>query len=430
LHYKLFDLKLTKIEVNKLKILLKNNNGYDLDTNKSILFEIEEFFIKNTNLDKDTILLTIFKFLQNDTKYEPYDLIDNMAKSIWTIYFNDINSDNTILFSLDEFQKKVMSNELDKILYKIDSNEIDMKKIKDLVDFFDKNNNIDNPNKEDLINCINENINTILMFNNLMNSKLEDKDIKIIANIYFTVKLNQFSKLLNLKNYNTKEEAEQLNLLNAEYATKLSFDGIKKISDLPKAKITKINTILDNTKNYLKNILTEYDYEILEFNSSHFGTLYDKKKFNTFVKNIKRVNAHIYKENNIDENNDIFFILVEIYLTKIKIYKVYDDIESLLHIFKSFKRSTKYIPFSICDDSILNLYNFNNLFPKRLINTYLSLVFSIYLNSKYEDTRVLLSKLLLDTKKRIKPTEFAPTKEKKKFENMNINIRTIIEYID
>lgn len=426
---KVFSIELSQSEVEKLEKLLKIENNYILHKEKEDLFTIENFFINNTNQQMDAVLVTIFKFIDNETSHSTYELIDKLANDIWTSYFYDPNQNHNSedLFNLDEFQKIMLSNELDKLI----TNEYEKKNIitiRKIAKFFDKNYKNETPTKEDLTFLIEKNIKDILVYNAINKSDLSDQIINAIVNIYFIVKLNAFSKLLKLNKIFIKTEDINLDLFHFNYyCSKLMLDDDL---DRTRSKNHEVEKILKNTEKYLKNILKSSDYELLEFNDAHFGSLYDGKKFNKFVKTLNKANANLYKFSNMNDIGNIFFVLCEVYLTKIKLLKVYDDIENLLHIFKSFRKTTKEVPYSICDDKIFNLFNFNNIFPKRLLNIYLTSIFALYLKSSYENTRQLLSVLLINTGRRIKATEFAPSKEKKRFENMNVNVRIMIEHIN
>lgn len=317
---------------------------------------------------------------------------------------------------------------------------------------------------ESLYSTNKENIsefNKSLYFKVLENVQKHNQDIdlvteKIIDNIWeqqYSKYDNQQKSIEFLRKFNKCKDSEIYKIILHLHKV----IGIKNI-DLIGKEVNCLNSeyshYLNHTLTYLEKLKDFYYLDNI-MDATYFNSLLTKK---TIIKYINKVKANrIYrhsalvskkncnlnlesKSSNINDskkdlNNDFgflkfstFFPIIEVYLTKIKIKKIHNDIKPLLKALDEFKYKSKKTSYSsmLVDEKLTSHYKFVNIFPERDTNLYLVLIFSIYLKVPYNDTRKLLA-LLLGYE--IKGGFANRTNLAKRFKDLE-NLELMMEYID
>jgi len=430
MNYKLFDINIEEKYANELKITLLEKVNFKLNLSEEDLLNIDDLYEKYTfgnsyKVLNERLINTIIDFL-NDNNIE-HQIINSISNILWNKTFKKDDNDS---FNLNKFNNKILISEIKKLTFEDIANTISYYDSSSITNNYYVLNDTDKENCEDIYNHIksnyfenqtnlftllniekfysiiklSENLNSILILSNKNNDDnnytLKNKTKEILSTMYLSHQLNKFSLLINLGN---------IKALNLDKSLTLDDN-------------------LNNTSNAISEYISKDDEAFVELDcSSTFKSIINNESkitINNFKGYIKNCNAHKYKECT-KTKEDIYFVLIEIYLTYVKLHYVYEDINSLMNIFKNYIKSQKYISLISCNDKILELYNFNNIFPEKSLDTYLVLIFSLYLDTKVDNVKFLISKMLDKNSSRLLKKEYLKT-----FENIDINFKAIIEYID
>jgi len=398
-----FDIKLSDEVYNMIRMLLLKEDSTLKNTIKLENVGFDDLFIsvKNVKILNNILIVEILDILENYEKDSGFKLLDNISKQIWDYYFPNSQGikepDNEFIdnFITKQFESKIcreIQEEYKNIIIDISADKVMPNKIQDDISY-------------------------------KYHKELPKKYNEVLENIYVAKKLYYFISLIN------KESIyEKVSLMEELKSDILSF----KLEYLPKQTYKDIigNKFSKNTKNKLNDFMERTNTEICNIHSDNFTTnepiqsifhgLYTKNTKNNLYEYTIKSKADIYKK-----DTKSFFILLDIYSTYLKMNNLFTTIESFNNILKDFLLHKKNIPSFLCDDSLLELYEFQYIIPTKARNHFFVMLYAYLLKSDYEDCRNLISLLLSK-----RNGTFAKYDHRLKYKDIEISLQNFINILD